>query len=161
MAVYFPFFVNLDGKKFCVYGAGSIAARRIGGLLRYGARITVIAPQIHLTIEEWEKELYEGRPRLLIERRRYCAGEIQKETADFVLAATDNKEVNSAIYRECRVKKIPVNNASDKSECDFYFPALIEQEDLVIGVTSTSGDHKKVAVYSEKLRRCLKDRDKI
>ena len=46
MAAYFPLFVNIEHKSFCVFGAGHIAARRIQGLLRFGAVVTVIAPRV-------------------------------------------------------------------------------------------------------------------
>ena len=45
MGRYFPLFVDLEGKKVVVVGAGTIAGRRIRTLLDFGARITVIAPE--------------------------------------------------------------------------------------------------------------------
>lgn len=153
MAAYFPLFVNIEHKSFCVFGAGHIAARRIQGLLRFGAVVTVIAPRVLEEIENMQSA-YAGQ--LYIEYRSYRMGEIRDENTDYVLVATDDAAVNSSIYRECRHKEIPVNNASDRGQCDFYFPALIEQDQLVIGVTSTDGDHKKVAGFSERLRQGIK-----
>ena len=146
---YFPFFMNIEQKKFCVFGGGQIAARRIQGLLRYGAIVTVAAPFLH---EEILKLHQSYQQQLHIEQRAYCLGEIQNENADYVLDATNDADVNAYIYRECRHKEIPVNNASDHRQCDFYFPALIEKDDLVIGVTSIDGNHKKVAEFSKTLR---------
>lgn len=151
MSAYFPLFVNIEHKRFYVYGGGQIAARRIHGLLRFGAVVTVIAPRIHQEIDHMQAAYPQ---QLQIEQRGYQLGEIQSEDTDYVLAATDDAGVNTSICRECRHKEIPVNNASDREQCDFYFPALIERDGLVIGVTSTDGDHKKVACFSEKLRQC-------
>lgn len=153
MAAYFPLFINIAQKNFYVFGGGQIAARRIRGLLRFGARVTVIAPCIHEEIMDMQSAYAQ---QLYIEQRSYRMGEIQNECTDYVLAATDDDDVNRSICRECRHKEIPVNNASDSEACDFYFPALIEQENLVIGVTSTDGDHKKVARFSEQLRQGIK-----
>jgi len=149
MPAYFPLFVSLSHKKILVYGAGRIAARRIAGLLRYGAIVTAIAPQVRDEIRELQKN---NPGQLRIEQRSYCRSEIREDEADYVLAATDSREVNQRICRECRRKGIPVNNASDSSQCDFYFPALVEQDGLVIGVTSTDGDHRKAAKFCEGLR---------
>ncbi len=149
MSAYFPIFLNIEKKKFLVFGAGRIASRRIRALLKYGAGVRVTAPRIHEAVMQLQK-MYPGQ--LQTEQRVYCMGEIQNTEADFVLAATDDKKVNACIFRECRDKKIPVNNASDRSQCDFYFPALVEQDHLVAGVTSTDGDHKKAAAFSRKLR---------
>lgn len=154
MPAYFPLFVNLSGKTVSVFGAGQIAARRVSALLRYGACVTVTAPEIGTKIRELSLELSAKTPRqLLLKEHAYRPGEIEQEHADYVLAATDDHQVNAAITAECKNKGIPVNNASDSSQCDFYFPALVEREQLVIGVTSTDGNHKKTARFCEKLRR--------
>lgn len=150
MSAYFPLFFNIEHKKFRIFGAGQVAARRIGGLLRHGADITVVAPQIH---EEIQKLQQRYPQQLHIEQRPYRLSEIQNDNADYVLAASDDKKVNTTIFRECRHKGIPVNDASNCEQCDFYFPALVEQENLIIGVISTDGDHKKTAEFSERLRR--------
>lgn len=149
MSPYFPLFVSLSNKKILVFGAGRIAARRVAALLRYGAVVTVVAPQVRDEIRELQKN---SAGQLLVEQRAYCRSEIQEDHADYVLAVTDDWEVNRMICRECRHKEIPVNNASDSGQCDFYFPALIEQDGLVIGVTSTDGDHRKVAEFCKGLR---------
>lgn len=155
MSKYFPIYINLAGKKVWVYGAGQIALRRIAGLLRFGAAITVVAPQV----QEEIRSLQEQYPdRLTILQHGYRPGVIRSGEVDFVLAATDDKLVNTRICQECRHKEIPVNNASDSSQCDFYFPALVEQEELVIGVTSANGDHKKVARFCGKLRGLLQEK---
>lgn len=149
MQPYFPLFVNLVHTKVRVYGAGKIAVRRISGLLRFGACVIVIAPCV--LKELWE--LREGYPgQLLVEQRSYQSGEIRKKETDFVLAATNDVQVNQNICAECRRKAIFVNNASDRNQCDFYFPALVERDGLVIGVTGTDGDHKKVAEFCAGLR---------
>ncbi len=74
MAAYFPLFVNIEHKSFCVFGAGHIAARRIQGLLRFGAVVTVIAPRVLEEIENMQSA-YAGQ--LYIEYRSYRMGEIQ------------------------------------------------------------------------------------
>lgn len=149
MQPYFPLFVNLNHKKIVVYGAGRIAIRRIRGILRFGAEVTVIAPQVRK--ELWE--LYQNyEKQLSIEQRAYQYGEIQKQGVYLVLAATDDRQVNQMISTECSQKDVMVNNASDSSQCDFYFPALVEREGLVMGVTSIDGNHKKVAEFCGRLR---------
>ncbi len=150
MAAYFPLFVNIEHKKFRVYGAGKIAARRVQGLLRHGADVTVIAPQILGGVRKLQEQ-YPGQ--LVIEQRAYRMGELQNAQADFVLAATNDTAVNTAICRESRQKKIPTNNASDKGQCDFYFPALVYKDGMVIGMASIDGNHAKTAKESAKLRQ--------
>lgn len=155
MSRYFPIYINLAGKKVWVYGAGRIALRRMTGLLRFGAFVTVIAPEI---CEEIRALQAQNTEQAVVLQRIYQSGEIPKGV-DFVLAATNDRKVNSRICEECRRKGIPVNHASDSSQCDFYFPALVEQQKLVIGVTSADGDHKKVSRFCEKLRQQMQQDD--
>jgi siroheme synthase-like protein len=49
---YYPVFLNLRGKKSVVVGGGKVAERKILGLLRAGADITVISPRITKKIEK-------------------------------------------------------------------------------------------------------------
>ena len=45
---YFPMFIDLTDKKILVVGGGVIALRRIRTMLKFGADIRVIAPQISI-----------------------------------------------------------------------------------------------------------------
>ena len=45
---YFPFFVDITGKKVLQVGAGNIALRRTESLLRFGADVTVTASEIRM-----------------------------------------------------------------------------------------------------------------
>ena len=46
MSLRFPLFVDLAGKAVVVVGGGAIGLRRAAVLQRFGARVTVIAPEI-------------------------------------------------------------------------------------------------------------------
>ncbi len=153
MPADFPIFIDIRQKHILIFGAGTIAARRIAILLAHGAKVKAAAPQINEAV--WQlKETYPGQ--LSISERAYRMGEIPAGTA-FVLAATDSREVNACICQECRQKKIPVNNASDSSQCDFYFPAIAEHGNLAAGIVSTDGNHKKVAAFRRKLQQLMQE----
>ena len=44
---YFPMFVDLSDKKVLVFGAGTIAKRRIRSLSAFTDHLTVIAPEVN------------------------------------------------------------------------------------------------------------------
>ena len=73
----------------------------------------------------------------------------------FVLAAAA-PEVNEKIVCDCRKKKIPVNNASNRDQCDFYFPGIAKDGDTVVGITSGGGDHRLAAKISAAVRQILR-----
>lgn len=145
---YFPLFVDLSEKKIVVIGAGTIAKRRIKVLYDFVGQITVIAPEIHPDIQKLA-----NTGKLKTVRKCYESADI--DGADIVLAATNNKTVNREIAKLCRERHIPVNNCSDKEQCDFYFPGIIHTENAVIGVTASGQDHAKAKEITEKIKKAL------
>ena len=55
------------------------------------------------------------------------------ESAYMVIAATNDWKLNDEIYRICKAQGIYTNVADDKEKCDFYFPGVYIQDELVIG----------------------------
>ena len=137
----FPLFISLEGKEVWIYGAGTIALRRAGVLVSFGAKVRVIAPEAK---EELLAMSRAGTVRY--EKRPFKPGEIcgSRPFPFMVLAATDSPAVNSRVAAECARAGILMNNAGDRSQNDFYFPAVVREEGLVIGLTGTGEDHKKV-----------------
>ncbi len=43
---YFPFFVELSGKKGLIVGGGTVALRKAEKLLPYGPELTLAAPRL-------------------------------------------------------------------------------------------------------------------
>lgn len=141
---HFPMFVSLKGKQVQVVGAGKIASRRICSLLRFGCRIEVIAPELNQTcLQLWQEN------KIRWTARCWKPGDC---TAQIVLAATDDHQVNREIVQECRAKNIPVNRCDCQKDCDFYFPALVEGNGLTIGLCSNGTDYTKVKQEAERLR---------
>lgn len=137
---YFPMFVPLAGKQVVVFGGGTVAKRRVQTLLQFGCRITVVSP---------ENSIGEP-PGVRWTARGYEPGDVCG--ACLVLAATDCRQTNHAIFEECRKRNIPVNVADCKEECDFYFPAVLHRGPVVIGVTASGADHTAAARTAAQLR---------
>lgn len=132
--MYFPLFVDLSQKNILVVGAGTIAARRIRTLCGFAGTITVCAPQMKPEI----RELSQKYPIHLVEK---CYTEELLDTADLVLAATDDRELNREIVTAAKARNIPANSCSEKELCDFYFPSVVTKNELVIGLTASGTDH--------------------
>ena len=148
MSRYFPLFVDLEQKKIVVVGAGRIAERRIQTLLSFEAQITVIAPEASVKIRKLAKEgrLHWQQERWSPEAESFLDGSL------FVLAAVDDGAVNKAVFRACRARGIPVNCSDDRTRCDFYFPGIVQNGNVVIGVTASGSDHKEARKTVEKIR---------
>lgn len=144
----FPLYVSLEGKKILVVGGGHIALRRIRTLLEFGPEIFVCAKALCPDLEKLC-----GRQDIT-----YCAGEYKKdflEGAFFVLAATDDREVNHQVYRDCRETGILANVSDCREECGFYFPAVALKEEIVVGISGDGTAHGKVRDTAQKIRELL------
>lgn len=61
-----------------------------------------------------------------------------------VIMATDDEKVNHDMAELCRQQRILVNVVDVKSDCGFYFPAIIKDKEVVISV-STGGQSPVLA----------------
>lgn len=144
--LYFPMFVDLSDKKVVVAGAGTIAKRRIRTLIDFTDHLVVIAPEVNKELKDLEAE-----GKLTILRKNYEREDIYD--AALVIAATNDKKVNQDIYSACKCLGILVNVCNDKNKCDFYFPGIISDEDLVVGISASGRDHKKSKAMTEQIQR--------
>ena len=144
MSLRFPLFVDLAGKAVVVVGGGAIGLRRAAVLQRFGARVTVIAPEI--------REKPEGIACLL---RSYRPGDLAG--AFLAVAATNDRAVNHAVYEEARDRGILVNVCDCPDECDFYFPAICQTETLVAGLVGDGSDHRRTARAAKAVRKTLEE----
>lgn len=128
---YFPFFMELEGVKCLIAGGGTVAYRKIQTLLSYGVHMTVVAPDI---CKELADLLSKEPEQLWWERRTFQEEDVKDKL--FVIAATDDKEVNAFISRLCKESNILVNVVDVKEECSFLFPALVKKDELVVGISS-------------------------
>ncbi|MBO5485818.1 MAG: bifunctional precorrin-2 dehydrogenase/sirohydrochlorin ferrochelatase, partial [Eubacterium sp.] len=114
-------------------GGGEVACRKVVALLHFGVHICMKAQNYCEELQALEKrEAYEGRLKLIY-------GTFDKEDLKdvfFVIAATDNAELNREISVECQNRGILVNAVDQKELCSFYFPSLVKKEDLVVGISS-------------------------
>ena len=149
MAKYFPLFIDISKKTFLVVGAGNIAARRILKLKEFGCKIIVVAKSIAVTIMDLQDD------RLILKERAYDSSDVVG--VDYVIVATNDKELNEKIVWDCKKAGVIVNDASNYKNCDFYFPGIVTEEEMVIGVTSSGSNHKLARRVASAIRCNIKD----
>lgn len=129
-------FVDLSDKNIVVVGGGNIATRRVKTLLQFTRNVTAVAPMMTPELVELGKT---GMVNVLQRGVKHS----DLTTAYMVIAATNDHKLNDEIYRVCKEEGIYVNIADDKEKCDFYFPGIFMQDELVVGITASGLDHKK------------------
>ena len=142
-----------------IIGGGNIALRRVRTLLCFNFHLRIIAENIHRDLEALAQEYPE---RIDLERRQFCDGDVsplQGESFFFVIAATNDHNINQTISAECAGQNIPVSVASSKEESTFYFPAIAKHDTIVAGICSGGNDHHAVRNAAQKIRKVLENDD--
>ena len=128
---YLPIFLNVRNRPCLVVGGGEVAARKIEILLRAGAKVTVVSP-----------ELCPGLAQLRDEGKIHQIPSPFKpeQIAQVVLvyAATDDNHVNRQVFELANSLGIPVNVVDTPELCTFIMPSILERSPLTIAV-STGG----------------------
>jgi precorrin-2 dehydrogenase/sirohydrochlorin ferrochelatase len=124
--------LKLKGRRCLVVGGGDIGLEKIEGLLACDGDVTLIAPDAH---PELEALAAEGSIRW--EKRSY-AGEADLEGAFLAIAATDDTDVNIAVYDDAERRAMLVNVVDVPPLCNFILPAIVRSGPLAIAI-STAG----------------------
>ena len=127
MSLY-PVNLDLTDQPVLVVGGGPVAARKVAGLLRAGARVTVVAPQAVTEISE--------DPDVAWFVRDYQRGEVASYRLG--VTATGEPSVNRQVRIDGDAAGVFINSADDPANCSFTLPAVARRGDLQITV-STNG----------------------
>jgi len=122
---YYPVSLNIEGKKAVIVGGGTVAARKAGELLRCGASVTVISPEIS---DELKELIEENKERVALLKREYKEGDLKGSFLAF--GATDSSTVNTAVRDEAQMLGISVNIIDDPESGDFIVNGSREIGDL-------------------------------
>lgn len=144
---YFPFMMDMNNRKCVIAGGGKVAAGKAETMLMFGACVTVVSPVFSL----YFYDKFEESDRIILKEKEIDEKDL--EGAFCCIMATDDSVVNSRMARICREKGILVNVVDVKDECDFYFPAIVKQDEVVISV-STGGESPALAAH---IKRDIRD----
>lgn len=162
---YFPFMIEICDKSCLVVGGGTVALNKVKKLLGFGVHIKVVSRHIceELCVLEREQEKKrsdgaensQGISEIELIKREYQDCDV--EGMDFVIAATDDEDLNRHISELCRQRSILVNVVDVKDACSFIFPAMIQKQDLLIAVSSGGQSPAATAYVKEKIAHNIPD----
>lgn len=124
-----PIFLKIHQQPCHVIGGGEVAVRKVTMLLKAGADIAVISPDLHHElIDMVEKgDIYWRQKSYQIEDIHGCM---------VVVAATDDEQLNAQISDDAKSLGILVNVVDAPALCTFTMPAIIDRSPLLIAVSS-------------------------
>jgi uroporphyrin-III C-methyltransferase/precorrin-2 dehydrogenase/sirohydrochlorin ferrochelatase len=139
---YLPIYLQLKDAPVVLIGGGSVGTRKARLLLRAGARLTVVAPQITPELEQllashggvWQRSEYAGSD------LHHCR---------LVIAATSDRALNEQVSTDATDLALLVNVVDSPDLCTFIFPSIVDRSPLLIAISS--GGHSPV--LARQLRR--------
>ena len=147
---HYPVFLTVEGRRCVVIGGGTIAERKVEGLLDAGAEVTVVAPES----TERVRALAESGAVTLVERA-YAPGDLAG--AFIAIAATDDSDVNEAVSREATERNVPLNVVDVTHLCTFIAPSIVRRGPVTLAM-STGG---LAPALARKLRESLEANDAL
>ncbi|MGO4349578.1 bifunctional precorrin-2 dehydrogenase/sirohydrochlorin ferrochelatase [Paenibacillus sp. MCAF9] len=127
----YPIFMQLKGRRCVIIGGGSVAQRKLQGLLAAGAdEIWVISPSLTPQIVCLASE---GKIRWF--QREYNDGDLAG--ASLVFAATNDKRLNAEIAAAADRLRILVNAVDNADKGSFISPSIVRRGDLLLAVTAS------------------------
>ena len=130
-----PFYIaclKLTGRRCVVVGGGEIGLEKVEGLLACDGQVTLIAPDATPALAEYARE-----GSIAWERREY-AGAADLEGAFMAIAATNDTDVNIAVFEDAERRAMLVNVVDVPPLCNFILPAIVRMSPLAIAI-STAG----------------------
>lgn len=136
--------LRLAGKKVVVVGGGTVAQRRLPLLVASGADVHVITIAATPAVEAIDGITLTLRP--------FRDGDL--DGAWYVIAATDDPDVNAAIVAEAESRRVFCVRADIAVEGTAVTPATFEYEGLSVGVLA-GGEHRRSAAIRSAIHEAL------
>ena len=139
--------LRLNARKVVVVGGGSVAQRRLPLLIATGAIVHVITKAATPAVEALASD---GAITLVL--REFRAADLAD--AWYVIAATDDPDVNAAIVVESERRRIFCVRADIAIEGSAVTPATFDYDGLSVGVLA-GGEHRRSAAIRSAIREGL------
>lgn len=145
---WYPVFLDLEGKNCLVVGGGTVAGRKVQGLLAAGARVAVVAPAV-------EEELcrLEAEKKITLCRRPFAVEDLIG--VFFVIAATDDVRTQEAVHAEACKRGLLINVADVPGLCNVILPARLTRGAVSIAVGTGGASPALARLLKKKIGKWL------
>ena len=154
--MWFPLFINLENKKVLVIGGGKVAAKKIEKILEYGADITVVTENVmEEKLLKLENIKIQNNQKIEDDKAK-----IEKLVKGYfwVIAATDNEELNENIANVCDSNGMLINNVSSKVNMNAMFGGIVKNSEFQIAISTSGKNCKRSRAMKSEIQKVL---DKI
>lgn len=123
-----------------------MAERKVRGLLSAGGLVRVVSPVVTSRLSILAEQQ-------AIEWRQKIYSPTDLEGALLAFAATDNTNVQQAVYRDARIARLLINVVDEPHACDFQVPAVVRRGDLILSVATNGISPAVAAMVRRRLER--------
>lgn len=143
----FPVFLKLEHLHTVLVGAGKVGLEKLTALLLNCpvAAVTIVAKEVLPQVID----LVAQHPNVKIIKKAFEEADL--DTADIVIAATDDSDLNRYVRQSAHDRKLLINVADKPELCDFYLGSIVQKGDLKLAI-STNGKSPTIA---KRLREVL------
>jgi uroporphyrin-III C-methyltransferase/precorrin-2 dehydrogenase/sirohydrochlorin ferrochelatase len=146
---YFPLFIRINDARCLIVGGGEVALRKCRMLLRAGARLRVLAPEINAEIRELA-----------------TTGQLEVEQIDFdptadlreftlIVAATNDRKLNSRIAKAAAASSVFCNVVDDRELSTAIMPAIVDRNPLLVAISSGGASPVLVTRVRQQIEKLL------
>lgn len=145
----YPIFLKLEKLNVLIVGGGEVGAEKLRYMLKSSpdANITMVAENVN----EEVIELISKSKKIKFQLKSFSSSDLDK--INIVIAATNDRSLNSVIRKLAKQKNILVNVADTPDLCDFYLGSIVTKGDLKIAI-STNG---KSPTFAKRFREMLEE----
>jgi precorrin-2 dehydrogenase / sirohydrochlorin ferrochelatase len=138
--VFYPVFVDIEGRRCLVVGGGPVATEKVEKLLEHGAVVRLVSPALTEALAGLVASGAVAEHRA----RGYRAEDL--EGCFLVIAATDLDAVNRMVWQDAEAANMLCNVVDVPSLCNFIVPSIVRRGELALAI-STGGASPVVAKH--------------
>jgi uroporphyrin-III C-methyltransferase/precorrin-2 dehydrogenase/sirohydrochlorin ferrochelatase len=138
-AVPYPAGLILEGRRVVVVGGGRVAQRRVPALIAAGALVEVVSPSLTPALEGLL-----GSGEITWRSERFTADVLDE--AWYVIAATQNADVNEEVSAAAEERRIFCVRSDDGTQATAWTPATGHDGDLTVAVLANRDPRRSAGV---------------
>jgi precorrin-2 dehydrogenase/sirohydrochlorin ferrochelatase len=150
--------MNFRGKTVLIIGGGTVGERKAAKFLAAGAKVVVISKDSTQRIKQLAAD---GKLQLVqvdLEGGPLSIGS-WISNADFVISATNNRELNEHIAEETRKERTHVNVVDDPHLGDFTLPVISKVGEIHIAISTGGKSPAMASLLRRKVEGIISEED--
>lgn len=138
----YPSGLRLTGRRVVVVGGGQVAQRRVPHLIAAGADVHVVAPEVTPAIEGLV-----GSGEITWAQRDFVPADLDESW--YVVAATDDAEVNDAVSAAAEERRVFCVRADDAGSGTAWTPAVGRHDGMTVAVLGSREPRRSASLRDE------------